>query len=325
MSVFNLLIFLISFTVSFALFLVIIPFFRKHRIGQFIRPEGPSWHKNKEGTPTAGGVVFLILPLLFMPFVKNKIFAVLYLAMLLNGAIGILDDFLSVRRRESEGLSVKERLLLQLFVSVILYFLLKPFIHNYVSFGKYSLQLGTIGYFLFFLFIALGTVNAFNLTDGIDGLLASNSIIMILFIIIGTIVFPILPVRELNSMSAILFLVMGSVLAYLWFNSPKAEIFMGDTGSLSLGGLVFAAAVVAKLEILLAFIAIIPVIEALSVFMQVSYFKATHGKRIFKMAPIHHHFEKCGWSESKIVFRFAIISVVSSMTGILLFLIGRFR
>jgi len=325
MNIFNLLCFLASFVVSFALFLVIIPFFRKHRIGQFIRPEGPSWHKNKEGTPTAGGIVFLIIPILFMPFVKNKIFAVLYIAMLLNGAIGIIDDFLSVRRKESEGLSIRERLLLQLFVSVILYFLLRPFIHNYVSFGKYNLQLGAVGYFLFFLFIAMGTVNAFNLTDGIDGLLASNSIIMVLFIIIGVIVFSILPVRELNSISAILFAVMGSVLAYLWFNSPKAEIFMGDTGALSLGGLVFAVAVVAKLEILLAFIAIIPVIEALSVFMQVSYFKATHGKRIFKMAPIHHHFEKCGWSESKIVFRFAIISIVSSMLGILLFLIGRFR
>ena len=325
MNIFSLSCFLVSFVVSFVLFLVIIPFFRKHRIGQFIRPEGPIWHKNKEGTPTAGGIVFLILPLLFMPFVKSKIFVVLYLAILLNGAIGILDDFLSVRRKESEGLSVRERLLLQLFVSVILYFLLKPFIHNYVSFGKYSLQLGTIGYFLFFLFIALGTTNAFNLTDGIDGLLASNSIIMILFIILGLFIFPVLMGKELNSVNAILFIAVGALAAYLWFNSPKAEIFMGDTGALSLGGLVFATAVVAKLEILLAFIAIIPVIEALSVFMQVSYFKATHGKRIFKMAPIHHHFEKCGWSESKIVFRFAIISVVSSMTGILLFLIGRFR
>ncbi len=319
MSVFNLLIFLVSFTVSFALFLVIIPFFRRHRIGQFIRPEGPIWHKNKEGTPTAGGIVFLILPLLLMPFIKNRIFIVLYLAMLFNGTVGILDDFLSVRRKESEGLSVRERLLLQLLVSVILYFLLKPFIHDYVSFGKYNLQLGTVGYFLFFLFIALGTVNAFNLTDGIDGLLASNSIIMILFIIIGTIVFPLLPVKELVGVNAILFIVIGAVLAYLWFNSPKAEIFMGDTGSLSLGGLVFAVAVAAKLEILLAFIAIIPVIEAISIFMQVSYFKATHGKRIFKMAPIHHHFEKCGWGESKIVFRFAIITIVSSMLGIFLF------
>ncbi len=325
MNIFNLLFFLVSFAVSFALFLIIIPLFRRHGIGQFIRPEGPIWHKNKEGTPTAGGIVFLILPLLFIPFVRSRIFVVLYLAMLLNGAIGILDDFLSVKQKESEGLSVRERLLLQLFVSVILYFLFKPFIQNYVSFGKYNIQLGTVGYFLFFLFVALGTVNAFNLTDGIDGLLASNSIVMVLFIIVGTMVLPILPKSELGAVNAILFVAIGSLTAYLWFNSPKAGIFMGDTGSLSLGGLVFAAAVIAKLEILLVFIAIIPVIEALSIFIQVSYFKATHGKRVFKMAPIHHHFEKCGWSEPKIVFRFAIITVVSSMLGILLFLLGRFR
>jgi len=325
MNILNLLCFLASFAISFVLLLIIIPLFRKYRIGQFIRAEGPIWHKNKEGTPTAGGLVFLVLPLLFMPIIKNRILVVLYLAMLFNGAIGMLDDFLSVRRKESEGLSVRERLLLQLFVSITLYFLLKPFIHNYVSFGKYSVQLGTVGYFFFFLFIALGTVNAFNLTDGIDGLLASNSIIMIVFIILGAVISHVLSGSALSGLTATLFIVLGSITAYLWFNSPKAEIFMGDTGALSLGGIVFVAAVVAKLEILLAFIAIIPVIEALSIFIQVSYFKLTHGKRIFKMAPIHHHFEKCGWSESKIVFRFAIITMVSSILGILLFLLGRVR
>jgi phospho-N-acetylmuramoyl-pentapeptide-transferase len=318
-------IFVIGFSISFLAFLFIIPLFRKLNIGQFIREEGPSWHKSKEGTPTAGGIVFLLIPVLFLPFIKNKLFLIIYLSILFNGLIGILDDSLSVLRKESEGLSVRNRLLLQTAVSVILYFIMKPFLSNYIVIGRFVLNVSPIVYFLFFIFLAVGTTNAFNLTDGIDGLLATNSMAMLVFLFFGGIYFAKVFNLHLLGSNLMLILMLSAVVAYLWFNSPRASIFMGDTGSLSLGGIVFAVAVVSKMEILLAFIAIIPVIEAISVFMQVSYFKITHGKRIFKMAPIHHHFEKSGWSESKIVFRFLIITIVSSALGFLLFGIGRFR
>jgi phospho-N-acetylmuramoyl-pentapeptide-transferase len=318
-------IFVIGFSISFLAFLFIIPLFRKLNIGQFIREEGPSWHKSKEGTPTAGGIVFLLIPVLFLPFIKNKLFLIIYLSILFNGLIGILDDSLSVLRKESEGLSVRNRLLLQTAVSVILYFIMKPFLSNYIVIGRFVLNVSPLVYFLFFIFLAVGTTNAFNLTDGIDGLLATDSIAMLVFLFFGGIYFAKVFNLHLLGSNLMLILMLSAVVAYLWFNSPRASIFMGDTGSLSLGGIVFAVAVVSKMEILLAFIAIIPVIEAISVFMQVSYFKITHGRRIFKMAPIHHHFEKSGWSESKIVFRFLIITIISSALGFLLFGIGRFR
>ena len=297
---------LLSFAAAFLFFYVLIPTLKKDRMTQFIREEGPKSHLAKAGTPTGGGIVFLIIPALFIPIVKNEEFLFIYLSLLLNGLIGAIDDFAKVRKKNNLGLTARGKFILQLLVTSALYFLFAKHLTHYVSLGRFSILLPPFLYFLLFLFIGTGTTNAFNLTDGIDGLLTSVSIpIFAVFLILGG--------GFVKSFSAVS---IGMLLAYLWFNSPKAELFMGDTGSLALGGAVFAISVLGKFEVLLAFLAVIPVIETLSVIIQVSYFKLSGGKRIFKMAPLHHHFELSGWNEAKIVFRFFIITVISSVIGI---------
>ncbi len=299
---------ILSFIFAFILFLIVIPLLRKDKITQHIREEGPKSHLTKSGTPTGSGIVFFIVPLLFIPFLYNGKVLFIYLAFLLNGAIGFIDDFLSVKKRVSLGLTARGKIILQIAVATALYFIGRPFITNNVTVGQYSVNIGPVGYFILFLFIMVGAPNAFNLTDGIDGLSSVVSIpIFMSFAFVGGII--------IRSVSVIM---IGILLAYLWFNSPKASVFMGDTGSLAIGGIVAAISVVGKFEILLAFFAIIPIIETLSVILQVSYFKFTHGKRIFKMAPIHHHFELSGWSEAKIDFRFFIITVLFCIVGLIL-------
>ncbi len=291
---------LVSFFLAILLFTEVIPLFKKEKITQFIREEGPKNHKIKRGTPTAGGIIFLIIPALFLPFYHSKVFLFLYLALLLNGLIGFIDDFKSNRRKESLGLSAREKIILQLLVAIFLFVFGKNLISTTTKLGSLAIQMSDTSYFILYLFVMIGATNAFNLTDGIDGLLGSVSIPMFfIFILIGG-----LATKTISS------IVIGILLAYLWFNSPKASIFMGDTGSLALGGLFGAMGVINHYELLLPIIGIIPVIETLSVIMQVFYFKVSHGKRIFKMTPIHHHFEMNGWSESKIDFRFFIITVI---------------
>ncbi len=298
-----------SFLVAFFAFRFLIPVLRKDRITQFIREEGPRTHLAKAGTPTGGGIVFLVLPLFFMPFIKSKEFVFLYLAVLFNGLIGMIDDFAKSKKRKNLGLSAREKLFLQLIVTIALFFVFRKYLTFELRFGNFSISLSSLLYFLLFLFIGVGTTNAFNLTDGLDGLLTSVALpIFSVFLILGG--------GFIKSFSAIF---IGMLLAYLWFNSPKAALFMGDTGSLALGGAVFAICVLGKFEILLVFLAIIPIVETLSVIIQVLYFKLSGGKRVFKMAPIHHHFELSGWEETKIVFRFFIISVLFAITGLILF------
>ena len=294
---------LVSFFLAVLLFVVAIPLFKKKKITQFIREEGPETHKIKKGTPTAGGIIFLIIPALFLPFHHSKTFLFLYLSLLLNGLVGLIDDFRSKRKKESLGLSGREKIILQIIVAIFLFIFGKNLISTTTHFGTLSIQLDNVSYFILYLLVMVGAVNAFNFTDGIDGLLGSVSIpIFLTFIFIGGIA-----TRTVSSVT------IGMLLAFLWFNSPKASIFMGDTGSLALGGLFGAMGIVNHCEFLLPIIGIIPVIETLSIIIQVSYFKVSHGKRIFKMAPIHHHFEKNGWSESKIDFRFFVITVIFSV------------
>ncbi len=300
---------LFSFFIAFFLFYVLIPFLKKDNLTQYIREEGPKSHLVKAGTPTGGGIVFLIVPLFFIPFVKSKEFIFLYLAVLFNGLIGLIDDFAKSRKRKNLGLTAKNKILLQLLVTTILFVLYYRYLSFDVELGHFSIMLSPVLYFLLFLFIGVGTTNAFNLTDGLDGLLASVALpIFAAFLILGAVF--------VKDFSAIF---IGMILAYLWFNSPKAGIFMGDTGSLALGGAVFSISVLGKFELLLAFLAAIPIIETVSVIIQVIYFKLSGGKRVFKMAPIHHHFELLGWSEAKIVFRFFIITVLFVIAGLLLY------
>ncbi len=298
-----------SFFASFILFYVLIPVLKKDKMTQFIREEGPESHLAKAGTPTGGGIVFLLVPLLFLPFIKSKEFAFLYLAVLLNGLVGAIDDFTKSRKRNNLGLTARGKIFLQILVTVILFFGFRKYLVFDVKFGALSIPLTSLSYFLLFLFMGVGTTNAFNLTDGLDGLLTLVSLpIFAVFLILGGVL--------IKNFSAIF---MGMLLAYLWFNSPKAQLFMGDTGSLALGGAVFGISVLGKFEVLLVFLALIPILETLSVIIQVSYFKLTGGKRVFKMAPLHHHFELSGWEETKVVLRFFIISVLSALVGFLLF------
>ncbi len=298
-----------SFLFAFVLFAIIIPLLRKDRFTQFIREEGPKSHFAKAGTPTGGGIVFLIVPVLFIPFVKDTRFALVYVTLLSVGLIGAIDDFMKFKNKQNLGLTVKAKLALEFTLFTLLYFLFRTHLQSGFILGPYYVSVPRSVYFLFFLFLGVGVSESFNLTDGLDGLLATVSLpIFASFLLLGS-----LFAREFSA------IFIGILLAYLWFNSPRADIFMGDTGSHALGGAVFAISVLGKFELLLAFFAIIPLMEALSVIMQVSYFKLTKGKRIFRMAPIHHHFELSGWSESKVVFRFFIITAVSCLIAILLF------
>ncbi len=297
---------LISFLVAMPLFLIAIPWLKKIKLVQSPREEGPKEHKTKKGTPTASGIIFLIIPALFLPFYHNKTFLFLYLALLLNGLIGFIDDFASAKKKKSEGLSPRKKFILQIFVSTLLFIIGKDLISTTVSIRTWSLQMENISYFILYLLIMVGSSNAFNLTDGIDGLLGSLSIpLFFTFIIIGNIA-----TKTISS------IIIGALFAYLWFNRPKAAVFMGDTGSLALGGLFGAMGIINNSELLLPIMAIIPVIETLSVIIQVSYFKLTHGKRVFKMAPIHHHFEKSGWSELKIDYRFLLVTLVACIFAV---------
>jgi len=299
---------ILSFLVSFFLLRVYIPFLKRKHFVQFVRDEGIKSHKAKEGTPRGGGLVFLIAPLLLIPFYHSKEFFFLLFSMITFGLIGVIDDLKSILSKESMGLSIKIKLILYTVCSVVLFFIGRGLLTTSIQLASLKIELGSVIYFLLFIAIMLGSANAFNLTDGVDGLLGSVSIpIFITIMLIGSGV-----IRDFSLM------LIGSILAFLWFNSPKASVFMGDSGASALGGIVGAMAILGKFEILLLIIAIIPVIESISVFIQIGYFKLTHGKRFFKMAPIHHHFELLGWSEPKIDFRFFIITVISCAIALLI-------
>jgi phospho-N-acetylmuramoyl-pentapeptide-transferase len=300
--------FIAVFLVSLIFLQLYIPFLKRRKFVQFVRDEGVKEHKAKEGTPRGGGLVFFIAPLFLAPFYHNKEFLFLYFALLTFGLIGAIDDLKSILNRESKGLSIRAKLILYTISSVVLFLIGRGLFTTTVQFASLKIDLGTPVYFVLFIVIMLCSANAFNLTDGEDGLLGSVSIpIFIAIMVIASGV-----VRDLS------FIMIASILAFLWFNSPKASVFMGDSGAGALGGLVGAMSILGKFELLLPLIVIIPVMEALSVFIQVGYFKLTHGKRVFKMAPIHHHFELSGWSEPKIDFRFFIITVIFCAVAVLL-------
>jgi phospho-N-acetylmuramoyl-pentapeptide-transferase len=300
MGRFKYLIFMIIFIVSILIIKLLIPYLKKIGAVQFEREEGPDSHKKKEGTPRGGGFVFLIAPLFLLPFYRNRYFAFLYLAIALNGIVGLLDDFLTASKKHSTGLSIRWKMIFITTISVFLFFFGRELLSASLTVGNISLWLGNLLYFILFMIIFVGAPNAFNLTDGLDGLLGLVSIpILITIAIINKGI-----VRDFS------IVLLPSIVAFLWFNSPKASIFMGDTGASALGGAIAAMSVIGKFEILLPLIAIIPVLESFSVFIQIGYFKITKGKRVFKMAPIHHHFELMNWSETKIDFRFFVITVI---------------
>ncbi len=290
----------------------LIPMLRALKAGQSIREVGPTWHNNKAGTPMMGGIMFIlsaVLCLLFhIPTMEDhSVLYVLALA-LCFGFIGFLDDFTKMKYKRNLGLTSIQKMLLQMAVSAIyLYILYSKGVMTcdiFVPFFNVSFYLHPIVYIFFAMFVMVGTVNSVNLTDGVDGLSSSVTVPVLVFFASAAIS---MGKMDLALLPACL---IGGLIAYLFYNWHPAKVFMGDTGSLFLGGIVCGLAFALDMPLILILVGFVYICETMSVIIQVCYFKITHGKRIFKMSPIHHHFELCGWKEEKIVIVFTSVSLI---------------
>lgn len=291
---------------------LLLPVLHALKAGASIREIGPTWHNNKTGTPIMGGLMFIFSALLCLlgnlgSMEDYSAFYVLLLAMCF-GLIGFLDDFTKIRFKRNLGLTSIQKAMLQMAVSaVFLYAMYKT--GNmasvlYIPFFNVRFHIHPLVYIFFAMFVMVGCVNAVNLTDGVDGLSSSVTIpVMVFFaaasVSAGRFDLALLPAS-----------LVGGLAAYLCYNWHPAKVFMGDTGSLFLGGVVCAMAFALDMPLILILVGFVYIVETLSVILQVSYFKLTHGKRLFKMAPIHHHFEMCGWKEERIVLTFTAVSAV---------------
>ncbi|OAS13830.1 phospho-N-acetylmuramoyl-pentapeptide-transferase [Paenibacillus oryzisoli] len=303
--------------VAFVLALIMgplcIPILRRMKFGQQIREDGPQGHLKKQGTPTMGGVIILLaLSLATLRFAdKNTDLLILLLASLGYGLVGFLDDYIKIIFKRSLGLTAKQKLFGQLLISAIVCYLLVMQGHStdiYVPFVSYHLNAGWL-YFPLMAILMLGASNAVNFTDGLDGLLAGTSAIAF-----GA--YTIIAMNNTQPEAAIFSAAMvGAVLGFLVFNAHPAKVFMGDTGSLGIGGGLVAVAILTKAELLLAIIGGVFLVEILSVVIQVVSFK-TRKKRVFKMSPIHHHFELVGWSEWRVVITFWAVGLVLALLGL---------
>ena len=315
---------IITFIVSIILGIIIIPILRKLKVGQIERDDGPKSHFKKQGTPTMGGIIIIIAMVLVaigiciyftingQITIAHKILPVLLLT-LGFGMIGFIDDFKKLVLKNTKGLKPSYKMLGLLIISVayIIYliYVLKIGTQTYIPIWKQYIDLPIYLYIPFAILVILGTTNAVNLTDGIDGLASSVSAIILTCLTVIGIMFGQPEISVFGS------IVIGAVLGFLMFNLHPAKVFMGDTGSLLLGGVISAIALYLKMPLLLLLIAIIPVIETISVIIQVAYFKKT-GKRVFKMTPIHHHFELSGWTENKVVVIFSVITLIVCVIGL---------
>ena len=307
---------IISFAISVALAPFIIPFLRRLKVGQTERVDGVQSHLKKAGTPTMGGLIFLIATAVTSLFyVKDypNVIPILFLT-LGFGLIGFLDDYLKVVLKRSDGLMPMQKMFLQIIVTgifavyMILFTdveltLLVPFS------GGYYLDIGWVAVPLLF-FAVIGTVNGVNFTDGLDGLASSVTVMVATF-------FTVVAIGSHSGIEPITCAVVGSLMGFLLFNVFPARVFMGDTGSLALGGFVAGTAYMLQMPLFLLIVVLVYLVEVASVIIQVTYFKKTGGKRIFKMAPIHHHFELCGWSETRVVAVFSIITAILCMIALL--------
>ena len=294
-----------------------IPFLHRLKFGQAIREEGPQSHRKKSGTPTMGGIIFItsivVILLVTVFFTKYATMSNELMMLLLTlvgfGAIGFVDDFIIVVRKNNEGLKPKQKLLAQLVLAAVFFYLfLKSGYSTELSFfNLFNINLYWV-YGLFILFWMVGFSNAVNLTDGLDGLASTVSVLVLTFF--GVLTF-IIKDYSLTIFSVAL---IAGLIGFLKFNAYPAKVFMGDTGSLAIGGAITTIAIISGYPLLIVIVGGIYVVEALSVIIQVTSFKLT-GKRVFKMAPIHHHFEQCGWNEVKIVTVFSIITVVLCIIG----------
>jgi phospho-N-acetylmuramoyl-pentapeptide-transferase len=314
--------FMISTTAVFVLTVLftrwLIPYLKSKKMGQKILEIGPRWHKSKDGTPTMGGVAFILATLIVMALVAVYTFVfsdaselrplalTLGLATI-NGLIGIIDDRCKLLKKENQGLLAYQKFLLQVAAAIVYLFALNRtgYIDTslHIPFTSFELELGWF-YYIFATILIVGVVNSVNLTDGIDGLASGVTFIVGAF-------FALVAFSQMNaSLSFASAALIGSTLGFLVYNFNPARIFMGDTGSLFLGGMVVGCAFVINDPLVIVIAGLIYIIEAASVMIQVGVFKLTHGYRVFKMAPIHHHFEKCGWSERKVFWIFSAITLV---------------
>lgn len=322
---------------------IIIPWLRKLKFGQTILEIGPSWHKSKQGTPNMGGFMFAIgilvscvISFLIFHFSGGTfesassrfnegsdlvaLIACLLLA-LGNGIIGFIDDYTKIRLKRNQGLTARQKTIGQLIVALA--FLATLWLSDntwwYIPFvGRVDLSsgFGAVCFWLVGLFIVYGGVNSVNLTDGIDGLCSSVTVtVSVAFIVMGAI-------AQFYGLMIVAAALLGGMIGFLFWNWNPAKVFMGDTGSLFLGGLVVALGFAVRCPLLLLPVGIIYVSETMSDIIQIGYFKLTHGKRVFKMAPIHHHFEMCGWKEKKICVIFSLVNAVGCAVGVLLYYFG---
>ena len=300
---------LISFAITVALGPVVIPFFRNLKNSNTERVDGVKSHLKKAGTPTMGGVMFLAGTLVTsLIYMRNypKIIPVLILT-LGFGLVGYIDDHLKVVLHRSDGLLAWQKLLLQILVTAVFAFCMIRFYHIDLTMivpftGGKTIDPGILAVPILF-FAVIGTVNGTNFTDGLDGLSSSVTIVVAVF-------FTVVSMVKGAGIEPITAAFWGGLMGFLLYNCYPAKIFMGDTGSLALGGFVAGTAYMLQMPLFILIVGLIYLVEVISVILQVSYFKATHGKRIFKMAPIHHHFELCGWSETRIVTVFTVVTVI---------------
>ena len=308
--------FLVCFVITLLLGRVLVPFLRRLKAGQAIKTDGPTWHMGKQGTPTMGGLMFVAGCALTLALVGHSNLLVdptalyVYLFALVFGLIGFVDDYAKIKKRQNTGLTASQKFLLQLAAAIAFTVLLRvngsltP--NLYIPFLEVILPQPWPVYMVFAAFVMVGTVNAVNITDGLDGLAASVTLPVMIFFTAVAVAWG----EGFEGCALLCAAMCGGLLAFLVYNFYPAKTFMGDTGSLFLGGLVSALAFAYDMPLILIPVGIIYIIETLSDILQIGYFKLTHGKRIFKMAPLHHHFEMCGWKEVKVVFWFAAITVV---------------
>lgn len=302
----------LSLLISLALGPIAIPALRRLKFGQNIRKEGPQSHLKKAGTPTIGGVIFIGSTLITMLALRLKwndeAMIVLY-SLIAFGFIGFLDDLLKIIKKDNEGLKAWQKMVLLLvFSGAIAYYgylnlstsMIIPFLGKKVALGMF--------YIPFVIFIYAATTNAVNLTDGLDGLASTVSVLVLTFFAVSSFIL------GHDSVGLFCIALIGGLIGFLKYNAYPARIFMGDTGSLAIGGAIATIAIILEIPLLIPVVGGIYVLETLSVIIQVTSFKLT-GKRIFKMAPIHHHFEQCGWSEVKIVTVFSVVTVILCMIG----------
>lgn len=306
---------IITFVLVMVMGPVLIPFLHKFKFGQTVRDDGPQSHLKKNGTPTMGGVM-MMLAILIATLIRADLSTEIFMALLCMlgfGMVGFIDDFVKIKMTRSLGLTAKQKIVLQvilaLVISIYKYKAIGSGIQFIVPFSQAGINIG-IAYVPVMLVVILGTVNAVNLTDGLDGLASGITAIVSTFFMVFA-----LMIANNMGMSQMAAATLGACIGFMWFNVNPAKVFMGDTGSMALGGAITAFAIFTNSVLIIPIVGGIYFAEALSVIIQVLYFKKTK-KRIFKMAPLHHHYEQCGWPETKVVFIFWIVSIVLAWIGV---------